>query len=73
MLKFSVAVHSSLPEKNIQACFSQLLKLSTLLRLSFICLKCISAVQIYEFHIFISYLLHSRVYYEHTSDQLPVG
>ena len=56
-----------------QACFSQLLKLSTLLRRSFICLKCISAVQIYEFHIFISYLLHPRVYYELTIDQLPVG
>ena len=56
-----------------QACFSQLLKLSTLLRWSFICLKCISAVQIYEFHVFISYLLHPRVYCELTSDQLPVG
>ena len=32
-----------------------------------------AAVQIYEFHIFISYLLHPRVYYKLTIDQLPVG
>ena len=36
--------------------------------------KCVSAVQMYKFHIlvFISYLLHPWVYCELTSDQLPV-
>ena len=53
--------------------FSQLLKLSTLLRWSIICLKCYSTVQIYEFRIFTSYLLHLPVYYELANDQLPVG
>ena len=32
-----------------------------------------SAVQIYDFHVFLSQLLHLRVYNELTIDQLPVG
>ena len=32
-----------------------------------------SAVQIYDFHVFLSHLLHLRVYNELTIDQLPVG
>ena len=32
-----------------------------------------SAVQIYDSHVFLSHLLHLRVYNELTIDQLPVG
>ena len=57
------------------ACFSQLPKLSTLLRWSFICLNVyIRSTNIWISYIhFISFQFHPRVYYELTSDQLLVG